>query len=34
MRFSYQWRRCQKEGNGCSNIAGATNPTYAVRAGA
>jgi hypothetical protein len=32
MRFAYQWRRCQRDGANCANIAGATNPTYAVRA--
>jgi hypothetical protein len=32
MRFEYQWRRCQKDGTACANIAGQTNPTYAVRA--
>lgn len=31
MRFAYQWRRCGRDGTGCANIAGQTNPTYVVR---
>jgi hypothetical protein len=26
--YSYQWRRCNPAGNGCSDIAGATSSTY------
>jgi hypothetical protein len=33
IRYAFQWRRCGKEGTGCSNIAGQTNTTYAVRGG-
>jgi hypothetical protein len=29
--YSYQWRRCDKAGNGCSNIGGATSSSYQVR---
>jgi len=29
--FAYHWRRCNRAGNGCSNIAGATAQTYIVR---
>ena len=29
--YSYQWRRCDAQGNGCSNIGGADSRTYQVR---
>jgi hypothetical protein len=29
--FSRQWQRCNADGNGCLNIAGATGATYGVR---
>jgi fibronectin type 3 domain-containing protein len=28
--YSYQWRRCDSAGNGCTDIAGATNTTYTL----
>jgi hypothetical protein len=30
--FRYQWLRCNRSGNGCSDIGGATERTYLVRA--
>ena len=30
--YSYQWRRCNAQGNGCSNIGGADTSSYLVRA--
>jgi hypothetical protein len=30
--FSYQWRRCNAQGNGCANIGGADTSSYLVRA--
>jgi hypothetical protein len=30
--FRYQWLRCNRSGNGCSDISGATERTYLVRA--
>src|SRR5436305_3955536 len=29
--FSYQWRRCNAQGNGCANIGGADGASYLVR---
>lgn len=29
--FSYQWQRCDANGNGCDSITGATSRTYTVR---
>ncbi|MFM8792362.1 MAG: 6-bladed beta-propeller, partial [Solirubrobacterales bacterium] len=26
--LTYQWQRCEQDGTGCTEIAGATNPTY------
>ena len=31
--YSYQWRRCDKNGAGCANIGGADSSTYLVRHG-
>ncbi len=31
MTFSYQWRRCDKQGNSCANIGGETARTYDMR---
>jgi hypothetical protein len=30
--FTYQWRRCNAQGNGCANIGGADTSSYLVRA--
>jgi hypothetical protein len=30
-RFEYQWQRCDSNGLGCSDVAGATGKTYGVR---
>jgi hypothetical protein len=30
--YSYQWLRCNSQGNGCSNIGGASSSTYQVKA--
>jgi hypothetical protein len=32
MTFTYRWQRCNSGGGGCSNIAGATVATYALKA--
>jgi hypothetical protein len=32
IQYDYQWRRCNAQGNSCSNIAGATGATYEVTA--
>jgi hypothetical protein len=29
--FTYQWQRCDENGNNCVNVAGATAPSYGVR---
>jgi fibronectin-binding autotransporter adhesin len=29
--FSYQWSRCNSNGNGCASVSGATGQTYGVR---
>src|SRR4051812_3790544 len=31
--YAYQWRRCNAQGNGCSNIGGADTSSYLVRGG-
>jgi len=28
--YSYQWQRCDANGNGCANISGATNKSYTI----
>ena len=28
--YAYQWQRCEPDGEGCTNIAGATGATYAI----
>src|SRR4249919_749540 len=28
--FSYRWQRCDKNGNNCNNLGGATNQTYTL----
>ena len=32
LTYSYQWRRCDTAGNGCSNISGADSSSYLLRA--
>jgi hypothetical protein len=29
--FNYQWQQCDQNGNGCTNVAGATGKTYTAR---
>jgi hypothetical protein len=31
--YSYQWRRCDKNGTGCANIGGADSSTYLLKSG-
>ena len=31
IKYSYQWRRCDKNGTGCANVGGADTSTYLVR---
>ena len=31
--YAYRWLRCNAQGNGCSNIGGATSSTYQVKSG-
>ncbi|HEY8645297.1 MAG TPA: hypothetical protein VIL77_05390 [Gaiellaceae bacterium] len=31
LSYAYQWRRCNTQGNGCSNIGGADSSSYLVR---
>jgi hypothetical protein len=33
LSYAYQWRRCNAQGNGCSNVGGADTSSYLVRAG-
>jgi sugar lactone lactonase YvrE len=33
LSYSYQWQRCDRFGDGCADIEGATAPTYALGAG-
>jgi hypothetical protein len=33
MTFAYRWQRCDKNGNSCGNISGATNQSFVVRSG-
>ena len=30
LSYTYQWQRCNREGGGCANIAGATSSTYVL----
>jgi hypothetical protein len=32
-KYTYQWRRCDTQGNGCANIGGADTSTYLLKAG-
>jgi len=33
IKYSFQWRRCDKNGTGCANVGGADTSTYLVRRG-
>ena len=33
LTYDYQWRRCDAQGNGCSNISGADSATYQLQSG-